>query len=66
MSLPLECEIESMREGTFRTHLVPQAALIEQVHRALLEHARTNGRLNLGARPRLNDDRIDSIQVQEV
>src|SRR5688572_2390032 len=61
-----EAQIDAFVYEAFALHALADAALRQQVDRALLEHAGADGRFDLLAAARLDDNRGDAFEVQEM
>ena len=66
MTLPIEGQVEAVMQCAFGTHALAHAAVVEDVHRALFEHAGANGRLDVLPGTTLQDDRFDTLQMKQV
>ena len=61
-----ELQLDSLVDQALAAQAVADAHLLEQVHGALLENAGSDPALDVLAAARLEDDRVDSAEVQEV
>ena len=65
-SLSAEAQLESVMDEALAPQAIAQAMGSEQFDRAVLQHTGADGGLDLLARARLQDDRVDPPTVQEV
>ena len=63
---PVEAQLDAAMDEPFAAHALSRAALLEDVHRALLQHARAHAVLDVVPAPCLDDDRLDALEVQEM
>ena len=61
-----EAQVDAFVAEALALHALADAALREQVDRALLEHAGADRRLDLLAAARLEHHRVDALEVQQV
>ena len=66
VGLAAKAEIDAAMLRALALHPVAGADRLEQLHGAVLEHARPDRGLNLGAGAAFEDDGVDTLQVQEV
>ena len=63
---PVEAQLEAVVDEALAVQALGDAGRVEQVDGRLLEHAGAHARLDVLARARLEDDRLDAPQVQQV
>ncbi len=66
MARAVEGEVDAFVGQALAPHPPAKADLVEQVDRALLEHARANARLDIGARVALQDNGFDACAVKQM
>ena len=66
MPAPVEAQLEAVVDEALAVQALGDAGLVEQVDGRLLEHAGAHARLDVLARARLEHDRLDALQVQQV
>jgi hypothetical protein len=62
----VEGQLETVVQGAFGAHALADAGLVQDVHRALFEHAGADRGFDLGPGARFEHDRFDALQVQQV
>ena len=63
---PVEAQFDAVMNQPFAPHALAHARFVEQIHRALFEHARADALLHVLARLALDHDRVDALQVEQV
>ena len=66
MPATVEAQFDALVHEPFAHHPLAHAGLVQQVDRVLLEHAGAYRRLDVLAAARLEHDRVDALQMQEV
>src|SRR5215210_5308554 len=66
VALPVEPQLDAVVDHPLPLHPVADARLVQQVDRALLQHARPDPVLYVIAAAGLEHDRLDTLQVQQV
>ena len=66
MARAREAQHDALVYEALPLHALPDAAIREQVDRALLEHSGADGGLDLLAGARLEYHRVDTLEVQQV
>ena len=61
-----EGELDAVMDQTFAMQPCGNADLVEQIDRALFEHAGANARQHIGAILAFDDDRIDTCGMQQL
>jgi hypothetical protein len=62
----LVAQLDPLVDGALAVHALADPGLAQRVHRALLEHARAHALHHVVAVARLEHDRLDALQVQQV
>ena len=63
---PVEAQLYAAMNEPLAAHALARAARFEEIHGALLQHARAHAALDVVAAADLDDDRLDALQVQEM
>ncbi|ADC45315.1 hypothetical protein Rmet_6736 (plasmid) [Cupriavidus metallidurans CH34] len=66
MAFSFESQLEPLVQGALRHHPIPKPNVLKQIHCSLLEDSSTDSRFDFLSGPRLNHDRVDAFEVQEV
>jgi hypothetical protein len=64
--LTLELKLDPVVNESLARETLADADLLQEVDRSLLEYARSNPVFHVPAAPPLEDDGVDSLQVQEM
>ena len=62
----VECQTDAVMDQPFIVHPLAQTAFAQQIDRALLQHAGTHAMLDIFPAAVLQDDRVDTPQVQQM
>ena len=66
VALPVEGQLEAVMQRALAAHAFADAAVAQDVHGALLEHAGADRRLDLFLAAGFEHDRFDALQMQQV
>src|SRR5437868_15385532 len=66
VSLSFESKLAPLVQCALRDHPASKANLLKQIHGSPLEDSSTDSRFDFLSAPRLNHDRVDALEVQEV
>ena len=61
-ALAFERQLEAVMQRAFGLHPLAETGFVQQVHRALFEHARANRRFDVAAAARFEHDGFDAAQ----
>lgn len=61
-----KAQLDAMMKHPFAAHALAYAGLVEQVHSSLLKYARADATLHILAAAGLDDNRLDSAQMQQM
>ena len=65
MPLAVEAQLDPVVHEPLGVHPLPEADLVQQVHRRLLEHPRAHSLLHVLAVARLEDHGLDPTQLEQ-
>jgi hypothetical protein len=64
VALAAESQFNAVMQCALAAHAFADAGIVEDIHRALLQHAGTNGRFDIVAAARLKHDRRNAVEME--